>query len=132
MNVWVFFFIHARDGEVKGKVSMHVQFLCHPVLQDFDEHISILNAELKINQILYQINAQNDQIALVAKFSKNLLWHARSELPIFRHQLIVIGINAHDLVENDFVNMKIRQVTLTFKVNMIIYKINLSSCSEKL
>ena len=110
---------------------MHVQFLCHPKLQDFDEHISILNAELKINQILYQINAQNDQIALVAKFSKNLLWHARSEPPIFRHQLIVIGINAHDLVENDFVNMKIRQVTLTFKVNMIIYKINLSSCSEK-
>lgn len=42
----------------------------------------------------------------------------------------IIGINAHDPVENDFVNMKIRQDTLTFKVNMIIYKINLT-CPEK-
>ena len=100
MNVWVFFIL-ARDGEVKGKVSMHVQFLCHPKLQDFDEHISILNAELKINQILYQINAQNDQIALVAKFSKNLLWYARSEANISPSVDDVIGINAHDLVEKD-------------------------------
>ena len=126
------FFYPCKGWGSKGQGKYACSVPVSSKLQDFDEHISILNAELKINQILYQINAQNDQIALVAKFSKNLLWHARSELPIFRHQLIVIGINAHDLVENDFVNMKIRQVTLTFKVNMIIYKINLSSCSEKL
>ena len=44
MNVWVFSSIHQGWGS-KGQGK--VQFLCHPKLQDFDEYISILNAEQK-------------------------------------------------------------------------------------